>query len=65
MKEDKTQETVYCKDCKYVSFHYQRFTNHYVCRKNMDKWGRIPEEDLKGHNGFYTCAYAERRVEDA
>ena len=53
-------QVVYCKGCKYKSHHYDRFDNQYVCRKNMDKWGKIPEQDLKGHAAFWFCADGEK-----
>ena len=49
------EKIITCRDCKRASFHYMRFDNQYVCQKYMDKCGRIPEEDLKGHRANYTC----------
>lgn len=57
-------EIVRCKDCKKSCLFRDRFHSAYVCTKNMDKTGRIPDEDLKGHDGGYFCADGERKEED-
>ena len=49
-------EVVLCKDCKYATYYHERFSDNYVCKKNMDKDGKIPKHDLKGHNGWWFCA---------
>ena len=54
-------DVVYCKDCKHSCYYCQRFSNQYVCTKNADKYGRIPEHDLKGHHGYWFCADGERK----
>ena len=52
---------VLCMDCKYSEYQYKRFNNEYVCKKNMNKWGMIPEKDLKGHRGEWFCADGEQK----
>ena len=52
-------KAITCGNCKKATFYYQRFDNQYVCRKNMDKYGRIPEEDIKGHRANFSCVNGE------
>ena len=52
---------VMCRDCKFCCFYRDRVENEYVCIKNMDKWGRIPENDLKGHRANWFCADGKRK----
>lgn len=62
--KDKPQELIRCKDCKYSSYHRNRFDNQYVCTRNTDKWGKVPECDLKGHRANWFCADGERKSAD-
>ena len=54
---------VRCKDCKYSMHFYDRFNNDYVCKKNMDKSGKIPGQDLKGHGMDWYCADGKRKTD--
>ena len=59
MDMDSCKNNVSCGDCRLSTFYYKRFDNQYVCRKNMDKYGRIPEQDLKGHSADFSCGSGE------
>ena len=52
---------VMCRDCMFCCYYLERVENEYVCIKNMDKWGRIPENDLKGHRANWYCADGKRK----
>lgn len=54
-------EVVRCKDCKFSQFMHDRFTDEYICLKNMDGCGMIPEEDSKGHRADWFCADGRRK----
>ena len=57
------QPVVRCRECRYSIHYYGRFNNQYVCKRRMDAFGKIPEADLKGHNGNWFCADGEMRSE--